>query len=102
MKILDAIAQAVPTARWVFWMLAGAAAMFGMGFTVAFGVGDSAENIRSIPLIAADVEVNSNRINGVVTRLDNADRDRTRILCLVRLTVQGETLLAVEIDERCP
>ena len=102
MKLFETIAEAVPTGKAIFWILAGAGAMFGTGFGVAFGVGDSAASIRSIPSLSRDVAANSGRINGVVIRLDAADRDRTRILCLVRLTVQGETLLAVEIDERCP
>jgi hypothetical protein len=34
--------------------------------------------------------------------LEEAARERARILCLVRLTATGETLSPLEVTERCP
>jgi len=102
MKLLDSIAAAMPAGKALFGLVVGAITIFGAGFGVAFGFGETAANIKLVPVLVATQETMQERMTTFQVRLDNADVARGRILCLVRLTVTGETILAIEIDERCP
>ncbi len=102
MKFLEQIAAAVPVGKALFWIVAGAITSFGAGFGMAFGFGETAANIKLVPVLVATQTAMEGRMTTFQVRLDNADVARDRIMCLVRLTVTGEIVPAVEIDERCP
>lgn len=102
MKFLDTVAAAIPAGKALFWIVAGGVTMFSAGFGVAFGFGETAANIKLVPEIVATQIAFDTRMNAFQIRLDDADAAREQILCLVRLTAEGEPLSPLDVNRLCP
>lgn len=95
MKVLEAVQQAVPSGKALVWIVGTAATTFAAGLGVAFGFGETADNIEAIPAMKAQVEENT---DAIVNLQDGQDR----LLCVSTLTATGEVLTPLEVQQRCP
>lgn len=108
MRMLEAIAAAVPQGKALVALIVGAIAMFGSGVGFAFGFGETAANIKLVPGIVAAQASFRVRLNTFEFRLDEGDEARSQILCLVRLTAAGETVTPLQVQvylenpDECP
>ncbi len=102
MRVVELLSGLVPTTKIVGVLTSVIATSFLAGVGFILTVGDTAEVLAMVPEVVAAQEAMEGRMDSFQLRLDSADRDRTQILCLVRITVEGEDLSPLEVNRRCP
>lgn len=102
MKLAEALAQLVPSAKamGVIFTLAAGAFMAGVGAVLGFG--EYADLPEDVAVLQSNAVVDGAAIASLRRDMTSAARERTQILCLVRLTAEGEPLSPLQVNERCP
>jgi len=77
-----------------------ASALVGAGLMANFG--DYSELPRDQELMWVRVNDNALAISSLQSGLARATSERAQILCLVDITVRGEVLTPLQVNERCP
>jgi len=102
MKWVELAQEIVPTGKAVVWISGAVATSFLAGIGWMTSTSAISKTVDTVPVLAEEVSGLTNRVNNVESRLDDADADRQRILCLLTLTATGEALSPFEVAERCP
>lgn len=102
MKWVELAQEIVPTGKAVVWISGAVATSFLAGIGWMTSTSAISKTVDTVPVLAEEVSGLTDRVNNVESRLDDADADRQRILCLLTLTATGEALSPFEVAERCP
>ena len=102
LRVTEAVHSIVPTAKAFTIIISVSVGAFMAGVGAITGFGDTAANIALVPGMKETQDRVVDRMNTFELRLDAADYDRARILCLVTLTATGDLLTPLQVNERCP
>jgi hypothetical protein len=100
MSLAEIVGQAAWSAKSLTVVLSLSAGAFIAG-AGAMGAGYTSLPDKVATLQAQRVVADST-LRYLSEGLEEAKRERTKILCLVRLTATGEVLSPLEVTERCP
>lgn len=102
MRIAETLQQVVPSAKaiGVVVTIAGGAFMAGIGAVLNWG--EYTDLPADVSILQEQRISADENIAELAEGLEEAARERARILCLVRLTATGEVLSPLEVTERCP
>jgi hypothetical protein len=102
MKWVELAQEIVPTGKAVIWISGAVGTSFLAGIGWMTSTSAISETVDKVPILTEEVNGLADRVNTVEIRLNDADEDRQRILCLLTLTATGEALSPFEVAERCP
>ena len=102
MNITDAMQAVVPSAKGLTLVATMSAGAFMAGVGAVLGWGDYSDLPAKVSALEAQTSAADSTIQTLSVGLEEARDERTRILCLVRLTATGEVLSPLEVTERCP
>lgn len=102
MTWIEHVQAAAPTGKALLWVGGSVVTSFLAGIGWMSRASEFSDTIDQVPIIQNSVDNYGVRLNAVEYRLDHADQDRERILCLVTLTATGEQVTPLQVAERCP